>query len=260
MESVNAVLSIVGDGVRPEKITEMLGIEPDQSWAKGDEYIGVIGKTRSRHSGLWEFTSSGKVTSAKPLNHLKYIIRMFRNKQHGFDRIKLNSDVRIDVVITWAVSHGNYEIPSKQLKEIVDLGVDGTYHVFIGVDDEPDEDPCLPEDVACCLVLHNQTEGRLFVELNQGVVRMADPGKYARATLPRTPSSILMGLHFPGLTPRRDDCYEIDLPPCVIIDIHAIVKADFTVVATCVGHSPSGKLIVEDELLLKNNSSKKQCF
>lgn len=252
MESVSAALSIAGDGVRPEKITAMLGIEPDQSWAKGDEYIGAIGKTRSRHSGLWEVTSSGKVASAKPLTHLKYIIRMFRNKQHVLNKIKLDSDVRIDVVITWAVSHGNYTIPSKQLEEIVGLGVDGTYHIFIGVDDAPDDEPCWPEDAACRLVLRNQTEKRLFVELlNQGVVRMADPGKYVRARWQRTPSSISIGLHFPDLTPRRDDCYVIDLPPCVVIDIHAVVKADFTVAATCVGHSLSGKLFVDDELLLK---------
>ena len=69
-----ADLRFLGDGLRPNRITELLGVRPTTAYEKGEVYKHVRGRDVRGRTGLWRLSTKGRSDSADLREHLSYLI------------------------------------------------------------------------------------------------------------------------------------------------------------------------------------------
>jgi len=105
---VNASFGIRADDLRPNEITERLGIQPSHSFARGDTYVGHLDRTtmgtRTRPFGVWQVRSEGVVKSDVLQDHVDYLVGVIEPKREEIDALLSDPALYVDVRL-WVESH-----------------------------------------------------------------------------------------------------------------------------------------------------------
>ena len=72
--STFATLNFAGDALEPEKVTEILGIEPTTGYRKGEVYRRSHGREAHGRTGLWHLSTRRLIESTDLADHLRYIV------------------------------------------------------------------------------------------------------------------------------------------------------------------------------------------
>jgi len=71
--------------MRPEAITETLGIQP---WCTDFGYVNHCAKGRKEECGLWSYDSAASVSSGDITDHLEHLLRLFRPLKSRLEEIR----------------------------------------------------------------------------------------------------------------------------------------------------------------------------
>ena len=135
-----AHLRIGGKGVDPEICSEILGVQPDKQWVKGERFGMEYGVTLERRIGLWMYYAEKHVKNNDPYDPLPYInhiVQLFSGKRRQFGRIRNSmKNVNISISITLRVPAVTYTMDRNLLGTILKMGIDEMRYIFVGIEDE----------------------------------------------------------------------------------------------------------------------------
>jgi hypothetical protein len=72
--STFATLNFSGDALEPQKVTDILGVEPTNGYRKGEVYLRSRGREAHGRTGLWHLRTMRCVNSTNLADYLRYIV------------------------------------------------------------------------------------------------------------------------------------------------------------------------------------------
>ena len=94
MDTPSVSLTFVGFGMRPEAVTENLGIEPTQTDVS---FVRRCGTERKEECGLWSWDSGRCVSSRDIGEHIEHLIGLFRPLKSRIEEIRPRPNVFVRV-------------------------------------------------------------------------------------------------------------------------------------------------------------------
>lgn len=114
------VFRIVGQNILPNGITKELGLEPDESFKRGDKF--KLRPERNHHNGLWLLKS--RISENESLEkHIKEFLQCFENKKEIIKGYSNQDEIWYGI-----------KLDSKILLEIGDSGIDLNIQVYSDLD------------------------------------------------------------------------------------------------------------------------------
>jgi hypothetical protein len=84
-EKVSASLTLVGFGMRPETVTESLGVQPSFT---NVSQVTRCGTGRKEECGLWQCDTAGSIASRDVSEHIEHLLHLFRPLKCRIEEIR----------------------------------------------------------------------------------------------------------------------------------------------------------------------------
>lgn len=94
IEKISASLTLVGFGLRPEYLTDILGIQPSYTDVS---YVTRCGTSRKEECGLWSYDTTTCVSSRDVRKHIEYLLELFRPLRSRLEEIMPRPKVFVHV-------------------------------------------------------------------------------------------------------------------------------------------------------------------
>ncbi|MBB3291291.1 MULTISPECIES: DUF4279 domain-containing protein [unclassified Rhizobium] len=127
---------IHGDNLEPERITDFLGVEPDEQWKSGDERLLSSGSSVKAKTGMWTLTVPLKEVD---LDHI--LAKLTETLGKNFLRIlsvpgidSAYADVLLFISQRQADAGYTLRLPNSELAAVVNAGLDIQVTVSIAGD------------------------------------------------------------------------------------------------------------------------------
>jgi hypothetical protein len=119
------VLRVTGGELKPAKVSELLGLEPTKSAAKGDKM--PVGTTMMvvAEKNLWMYSTRGLVNSKDSRRHIDWLLDKLAHKEREIEQLKQGGATV--VISNWWESSGGAGGPilnQKQMLGLTKLGID----------------------------------------------------------------------------------------------------------------------------------------
>ena len=125
-----AYLSIRGKGPS-KKISDALGIEPDEEWSEGDAWQAE-GPHKQRWFTNWKLNSG--VLDTEDLNvHVEAILRRVRSRELMLQALTGDYDVRI-VLVSYSLQNFSFELDFQHQRRLTQLGIRMWFDAYIDED------------------------------------------------------------------------------------------------------------------------------
>ena len=132
---VSVTFAIRGDALVPASISTILGLEPSWSHAKGERYQSRAGVELARSSGVWSYSSEGKVDTREAESHAEFILRALSPKKRAITRYLEDPLFRVSIGIWWRPDGGSggYTMTSESLSRLAEYCNELDFY-FVGGD------------------------------------------------------------------------------------------------------------------------------
>lgn len=130
----HATFRITGDALRPDRVTELLGISPSFARAKGDVYGPPARPIRSR-TGIWALESEAAINSTELEDHLAYLIaKLAPAASEPLTRL-IAEGSKVDVLCFWmsATGQGGPVLSPRILARVAELGAELSFDFYSAV-------------------------------------------------------------------------------------------------------------------------------
>lgn len=94
LKKVSASLTFVGFGMRPEALTESLGIRPSFTDVS---YVARCGSNRKEECGLWSYDTSTCLSSPDVREHIEHLLHLFRPLKSRIEETRPPPNVFVQV-------------------------------------------------------------------------------------------------------------------------------------------------------------------
>ncbi|MGV8039478.1 MAG: DUF4279 domain-containing protein [Thermoanaerobaculaceae bacterium] len=98
-------LRVTGEGLIPSEVSARVGLSPDRSFARGDQFDSRQG-ARRRSSAVWAIDSRDHVSSADIAQHAKWILQVLQPARSGIEEIKEDPSFRVSLGVWWEPESG----------------------------------------------------------------------------------------------------------------------------------------------------------
>jgi len=118
----SAQFTLVGFGMQPESVTELLGVQPTEA---SISYVRRCATGRKEECGLWSFNTSGSVPSRDIAEHLEYLGGLFKPKRSTLEEIRPKPNIFIHLRCEPAIFTHPFLAPrieAKHIATIAELG------------------------------------------------------------------------------------------------------------------------------------------
>jgi hypothetical protein len=117
----HASLYLRGKDLDPQRVTDILGVIPQEKFKRGDIRQG---SDKWKH-GLWMLWSSEQIDSSDPLVHIKWLLQQIQSAQNRLIELVRDEPVDAEISLFWIMpsSHGVLILEPELLKEIALLGI-----------------------------------------------------------------------------------------------------------------------------------------
>ena len=100
----HAAFRLGGSDVNPDRVTEVLGIQPTYTYRLGDP----VGRTGSRRStSAWILSSEGQVGSKDLKRHVDWLLDKVEPRADALTRLRMEEGADADVFCLWVSKSGN---------------------------------------------------------------------------------------------------------------------------------------------------------
>jgi hypothetical protein len=100
-ERVFVSFGVRGDNLDPVQVTQLLGIQPSRSYARGEKYITRVSRTQTGERvhpvGVWQISSETAVVSDGIQEHLDYIADLIGPKHNEIGLLLTDPSIYVDV-------------------------------------------------------------------------------------------------------------------------------------------------------------------
>ena len=130
----HSTLRVFSDAIAPDEITNLLQIEPTDTFRKGDSH--ALGKLQRKTNG-W-FYSTEKLSSSKDTrHHIDLILATLDGKVDSVKKLRLKG-CEIDITSYWvSTGEGGPWLMSQQMLKLGTLGIDVWWDIYFAGEDEP---------------------------------------------------------------------------------------------------------------------------
>lgn len=126
-QATHATFRVFSNTLNPSSITDVLGVRPSESFAKGEPY-GKNGLLR-RATG-WLLTSRDAVKSRDTRRHIAWILEQLATKGDAVRALR-KTGAEIDVSCYYvSVGQGGPTMSAEQMSELGQLGIDVWFDVY----------------------------------------------------------------------------------------------------------------------------------
>ncbi|HEY3974962.1 MAG TPA: DUF4279 domain-containing protein [Candidatus Sulfotelmatobacter sp.] len=141
-ERTAATLRISTGAVHPEKVTELLGVNPTRVTILGERGpVNSVGIARVGKHNVWLLVSEGVVTSKDLRRHIDWIIDTVYPSKEALLRLQELPEVKMDVSCVWWSRYGDGgpTLWPEQMSHLVELNLEiSIAFSFYGDEAEPD--------------------------------------------------------------------------------------------------------------------------
>ncbi|WP_417278268.1 DUF4279 domain-containing protein [Celeribacter sp.] len=125
-----AYLDITGNGPS-SRITETLGLTPDEDWSEGDPWQ-TKGRHRTRRFTYWKLNSG--VLETEDLNtHTKAILQRLYTHESALKNLTGEYDVRL-VLVSYNLQGFSFELDFRHQRHLTQLGIRTWFDAYIDED------------------------------------------------------------------------------------------------------------------------------
>jgi hypothetical protein len=114
----------------PDAVSNVLGIPPDDAFARGDLAIGQrTGTTRIRKFSGWFLSSEGKVESRDLRRHLDWLLSKLEPRAAGLAQLQATEGVSMNVTCIWWASSlgGGPTLWPMQMRALAELNLECSF-------------------------------------------------------------------------------------------------------------------------------------
>jgi hypothetical protein len=137
-ERTLAVFQIYSDCLVPDKITELLAVEPTSGQEKGRRYTNSIGRQRTGKMNAWFLSSEGKTSSLDLRRHLDWLLDKLEPSATKIRELQRMHAVRMSINCIWWSAHatGGPTLWPEQMRRIADLNLECCFDISFYGDEE----------------------------------------------------------------------------------------------------------------------------
>ncbi|MBC9132008.1 DUF4279 domain-containing protein [Frischella sp. Ac48] len=132
-----AALLIYPNDIHPDKITELLKIEPTQKNIIGTKSINRIGRIKEIKTSGWFLSSKDYVISRDLREHLDWLLNKIAPCKEPLEKLQTNKNVTMGIDCVWRslAGHGGPVIWPEQMKIMCELNLECSFDIYF-VNDE----------------------------------------------------------------------------------------------------------------------------
>ena len=126
--STSARLRVMGETLRPELATALLGVQPTRTQVRGE-----LPSPTSNHPfkyGGWFLESLGQVQSRDSRRHIDWLLQQLLGKATAIAELKAQGHM-VDVCVYWeSVGQGGPTLGASQMAQLGELGVELWFDIY----------------------------------------------------------------------------------------------------------------------------------
>ncbi len=131
LETRAKLLIYTGD-MLPDKVTELLQIEPSEILRKGESVTNRIGRTRIHKLNAWFLYSEPKIDSLDLSEHLNYVLETIYPAKEQLLSLHQNKQITMRIDCVW-YSKGDtsgISLSSEQMKKMSELNLECSFNLW----------------------------------------------------------------------------------------------------------------------------------
>lgn len=136
-DECHATLLIYSNDIHPDKITELLKIEPTQKNIIGTKSINRIGRIKEIKTSGWFLSSKDDVISRDLRKHLDWLLNKIVPCKEALEKLQTNKNVTMGIDCVWRslAGHGGPVLWPEQMKIMCELNLECSFDIYF-VNDE----------------------------------------------------------------------------------------------------------------------------
>ena len=128
-----STLRVYSDDLQPGEITEILGLQPHRSFAKGDAF-GT--SDRRRKATGWFYSTKNLVRSRDTRRHIDEVLAALEGKRDATKAL-IERGCKLDIMSYWlSIGQGGPAVESEQMQRLADLQIGVWWDVYFASSDE----------------------------------------------------------------------------------------------------------------------------
>jgi hypothetical protein len=128
--------------LKPEWVTERMGIQPTHVQTKGQTSTNSIGRRRTAPIGGWFLSSEGHVASRDTRRHLDWLVALILPRGDALREIQCLEGIKMNVNCIWWSAHGDGgpTLWPEQMRALAALDLECSFEISFFGEDEPQSD------------------------------------------------------------------------------------------------------------------------